>query len=350
MRIDFHRHLEGSHSARALVQVARRFSLQDPLFWDAGHQRYLSEDELGPKLVMQGEPGDAGAFYAAIEVARRAYVSVEAVGALAYESFLDALSEVDGLEMRASLFSMTRTLLGKEWRQTTPLIFAERARAVLLTVLEARDRASAETGKPALLRVGFSRTFESAPHYRAMADMLVEHAPRLCGLDVLGILPVGDREPLVPELVEILEGLRRSLPDLTIHAGELEDHHSVERALGLSPRGIGHGVRSLGSTSTLQHLADSGVTLEVCPSSNLLLIPEEISRLRGLHGGAHPLCALQSHAVHAVLGSDDPVPMCTSFPNEEAIMDAEGVDRERLAADVARRWAELGGPALSGGA
>lgn len=341
MRIDFHRHLEGSHTARALLVVAHRFQLRDPLFLAAG--RYRSEAELAPLLQMQGDSGNASAFYAAIDTARRAYVSSAAITALTYESFLDAAAEVDALEMRVSLFSMTRTLFGSDWRTVAPMAFAEKAREVLLGLLDARDRAQVTTGKRLLLRLGLSRTFESEPHYQALASVVAEHAAGLCGLDVLGILSGPDKEPLQPGLVAIIERLRPVLPDLTIHAGEFEDHRSVERALALSPRGIGHGIRALGSDRTLARLRDAGVTLEVCPGSNALLVPDALAALRAQHDGAHPLCALQKHDVHTVLGSDDPVPMATSFAREEQVAVQAGVDSARLAADTLRRWQQLNG-------
>lgn len=339
MRVDFHRHLEGSHTARALRSVAVAHDIRDDAFYDAQRGCHRAVEELTPG--MQGPPGDSAAFYRAIEYARKAYVSVAAVQDLAYETFLDAAAEVDALEMRASLFSMTRTLLGLDWRAVAPTAFAERARTVLIGVLDARDRAERETGKRLLVRIGLSRTFESEPHYAAMADMMVEHAAHLCGLDVLGILLTGDKEPLQPGLVAVIERLRPALPDLTIHAGEFEDHRSVERALTLAPRGIGHGIHAVASAETMARLAREGVTLEVCPSSNDLLVPTTVAALRAQHGGAHPLCTLQRHHVHAVLGSDDPVSMHTDFTAEEARARTEGVDLTRLAEDTARRWAQL---------
>ena len=99
---------------------------------------------------------------------------------------------------------------------------------------------------------------------------------------------------------------------------------------------------------TLERLAKEGVTLEVCPTSNRLLIPTALSMLEKQHRFADgavmmPLAALQKHHVHCVLGSDDPTPMGTSFSNELAIAREAGVDLDRLAADTARRWAEITG-------
>ena len=346
MRLDLHRHLEGSHSPAALLDVARRFDIRRPPFHDEATGRFRTEAELAADLVMTGPTDDARVFYRCIVQARAAYVSVPAIRALASHAFAEASAETDGLEMRLSLFSMTRTLVenqGHDWRALAPVELADRAGPILAEVIAARDEVQAALDKPLLLRLGLSRTFESEPHYRALADMVVEHATALVGLDVLGIVAPPDTEPMPPGLLAILDRLRRDLPDLTIHAGEFDGHASVDRNLALEPRGIGHGVRSLESPATLERLASSGVTLEVCPTSNRLLIPTALAALERAHAGQTPLRALQRAGVHCVLGSDDPTPMNTSFAREHEVARAAGVDLDRLAADSARRWTEITG-------
>ena len=345
MQLDLHRHLEGSHSPRALLEVARTFDLRNPLFFDAKAATFRTPEALAAQLTMAAPSDDATIFYQCIVKARAAYVSVEAIRALSVLAFREAAADTDGFEMRLSLFSMARTLLENQriaWREVRPVDFAEQyARPILLAVIAARDEVRTATGKPMLLRLGLSRTFESEPHYRALAAMVVEHARALVGLDVLGIVTGVDREPLPAPLVEILEQLRVHLPDLTIHAGEFEGHGSVDRTLALSPRGIGHGVHALQSPATLERLAKEGVTLEVCPTSNRLLIPTALEALERAHGGATPLKALQHAHVHCVLGSDDPTPMGTSFLHELEVAGALGVDLPLLEADMLRRWREL---------
>ncbi len=346
MFLDLHRHLEGSHSARALAAVARRLDIRREPFFNVTTGRFLDQAELAPLLGMRGPSDNAQDFYDCIERARRAYGSVEAVTQLAHEAFVDAAAECDGLEMRVSLFSMTRTLLGPEWTATPPDEFARTASALLMGVLDARDRAQARVGKVLLVRLGFSRTFVPAQEaqHRAMVEVIRGQAHRVCGLDILGILPDAvDKEPLQPLLVDMVRSLRDVLPDLTIHAGEFNDHRSVERALDLQVRGVGHGVHAVASDQVLGRLRDAGVTVEVCPSSNALLIPSALARLRAQHGGAHPLRVMQQHGVWTVLGSDDPVPMNTSFGQERAVAAREGVDLVRLEADMDRRWAQLCG-------
>lgn len=344
MRIDLHRHLEGSHSADALAAVAAEFDVRDPLYFDAATQRHKTAAELSSTLTLSTPSDDARLFYACIVKARAAYVSEAAIAALARRAFVEAAADTDGCEMRVSLFSMTRTLLDNErvdWRALAPTAFAERARRLLVAIVAARDAVVVEAGKPILLRVGFSRTFESEPHYRALAEMLREHRDAVCGLDVLGIVTGVDKEPMPAALRDILVSLRGDFPDLTIHAGEFEGHASVDRTLDLQPQAIGHGVRSLESDATLARLVRDGVTLEVCTSSNRLLIPTTLRALEQQHGGATPLRALQRADVCCVVGSDDPTPMATSFTQEHALAASLDVDMARLARDTERRWKQL---------
>ena len=56
---------------------------------------------------------------------------------------------------------------------------------------------------------------------------------------------------------------------LTIHAGEAAGPDSVWAALAHNPRRIGHGVRSLEDEKLPRYLAEKGITLELCPTSNL---------------------------------------------------------------------------------
>ncbi len=344
MHLDLHRHLEGSHSPAALLAVAHQFHIHHPLFFDAATNRYRSEAELATQLVMAAPSDDATIFYQCIVKARAAYVSVPAIAALAERAFIEAAADTDGFEMRLSLFSMARTLLenqGIAWRDVAPSRFADGyARPILLAVIAARDAVSKRLGKPMVLRLGLSRTFESEPHYRALATVVRDHREALVGLDVLGIVTGADTEPLPAALVNILDDLRRDLPDLTIHAGEFAGHDSVDRTLALQPRGIGHGVHSLQSAATLDRLAKDGVTLEVCPSSNRLLIPTALAALEAQHG-ATPLVALQRAHVHCILGSDDPTPMGTSFSRELDLARQLGVDLDRLTADTLRRWRQI---------
>lgn len=55
----------------------------------------------------------------------------------------------------------------------------------------------------------------------------------------------------------------------TIHAGEAVGPDSVYKALEFGAKRLGHGVRSMEDPALLKRLAQEGVTLELCPTSNL---------------------------------------------------------------------------------
>ena len=55
----------------------------------------------------------------------------------------------------------------------------------------------------------------------------------------------------------------------TVHAGEADGPESVRTALSFGAKRLGHGVRSTEDEALLSELAESGVTLELCPTSNL---------------------------------------------------------------------------------
>lgn len=345
LKLDLHRHLEGSHSAASLAAVAERFGITDDIFFDQGSRRFRNATEIAARTTITEASDDPRGFYGCIQASRAAYVSEDAIADLAQRAFVEAAADTEGLELRVSLFSMTRTLLEHEkvgWRLLPPEAFAERARVILVRVLAARDAAAAQTGKPLLVRVGLSRTFESATHYRALVPLLAEHRTEICGLDVLGIVTGPDTEPLPDELRAILDALRSHIPDLSIHAGEFADHGSVLRTLALEPAAIGHGIRSLDDEATLQALVDRKVVLELCPTSNRLLVPTTVAALQARHGDA-PWAALQRAGVRCVLGSDDPEVLATTYADERSVAVAVGMDLDAVDRESAERFAVLRG-------
>ncbi len=85
----------------------------------------------------------------------------------------------------------------------------------------------------------------------------------------------------------------------TIHAGEWAGPESVRAALELPISRISHGVRSIEDPSLVSELAERGIVLECCPTSNVVL---------GVYPSyeEHPLPELRAAGVMVTLGSDDP--------------------------------------------
>jgi adenosine deaminase len=85
----------------------------------------------------------------------------------------------------------------------------------------------------------------------------------------------------------------------TVHAGEWAGPASVRAGMALPVTRIAHGVRSIEDPALVEELAERGLVLEVCPTSNVVLGAFESY-------AAHPLPRLAAAGVKVTLGSDDP--------------------------------------------
>ncbi|WP_170529153.1 adenosine deaminase [Ruegeria arenilitoris] len=114
---------------------------------------------------------------------------------------------------------------------------------------------------------------------------------------------------------------------LTTHAGEFGGPESVRdavRALGVER--VGHGVRAIEDPDLVHELADRGVTLEVCPGSNVVL---------GLYPdfAAHPIARLRAAGVKVTVSTDDPPFFHTTMRREyDMLAQAFGWDAKDFAA------------------
>ena len=85
------------------------------------------------------------------------------------------------------------------------------------------------------------------------------------------------------------------------HGGELLGAAAVSETLAaLAPDRLGHGIRSVEDPRVLDEVVRRGVTLEVCPGSNVAL---------GVYrtAGAVPLRQLVEAGAQIALGADDPL-------------------------------------------
>ncbi|HWC85244.1 MAG TPA: adenosine deaminase [Solirubrobacteraceae bacterium] len=85
----------------------------------------------------------------------------------------------------------------------------------------------------------------------------------------------------------------------TVHAGEWAGPPSVRAALALPVTRIDHGVRAIEDPLLVAELAERGIVLNCCPTSNVVLgVYESYEN--------HPLPTLRAAGVKVTLGSDDP--------------------------------------------
>lgn len=94
-----------------------------------------------------------------------------------------------------------------------------------------------------------------------------------------------------------------------VHAGEFGGPDSIRAALELPVQRIGHGVRAIEDPALMAELAERGIVLEVCPTSNVAtgVFPSYAE---------HPLPKLIAAGITVTLSSDDPPYFHTSIGHE----------------------------------
>jgi adenosine deaminase len=173
----------------------------------------------------------------------------------------------------------------------------------------ARERARAQLGIHSGVIVTVVR--ERGPEE---AEERVREAVRCRSCGVVGVDLAGDEENYPPGLFSRPLALAREAGlGITAHAGEFAGPSSIWTAIyQLGATRIGHGIRAVEDPALLDHLRDRGITLELCPTSNLRLglVPS---------AAAHPMRALVDHGVAVTINSDDPMLLDTDISRELAL-------------------------------
>ena len=164
-------------------------------------------------------------------------------------------------------------------------------------VLDAARQASAQTGVEVALVIAANR-IRHPLDARTLARLAVQYA----GRGVVGFgLSNDERRGEALAFAKAFDIARGAGLISTPHGGELRGPESVWSCLdGLGATRIGHGVRSVEDPLLIAHLADAGVTLEICPASNVAL---------GVYAdlASVPLRQLFEAGVPVALGADDPL-------------------------------------------
>lgn len=113
----------------------------------------------------------------------------------------------------------------------------------------------------------------------------------------------------------------RKLP-YTIHAGEADGPESVRSALDFGAKRIGHGVRSREDSTLLARIRREGVTLEVCPISNL-----QTKTVDGIWD--HPVISYLRQGIAVTVNTDNMTVSNTTIQKEMELLRNElGMKRE----------------------
>jgi aminodeoxyfutalosine deaminase len=165
------------------------------------------------------------------------------------------------------------------------------------------------------------------PAADATLDYALHHRP-----DALVGFGLGGPEMGVPrgQFQPHFEAARAAGLHSVPHAGETTGPETIWDSLRLlRAERIGHGTSAAHDPALLAHLAETGVPLEVCPSSNVAT-----RAVRALE--EHPLRAFREAGVTVTVNSDDPPMFNTTLNREyEIAADLLGLDESGVA-DLAR--------------
>ncbi len=178
------------------------------------------------------------------------------------------------------------------------------------------------------------RTFDARQN-----EIIVEKAVRwagrgVVGVDIAGPRPGGRRYDY-SQIAPMVEAARAAGLGITIHVGEEGETGAQEIGEvveSLRPERIGHGVLAAGDPELMRLLRAAGVTLEICPTSNLLtgaLADEEAVR--------ETIRRFVEHDVAFTIATDGPEMMHTHLRDELALLHRIGaLDEDELAQANAR--------------
>ena len=179
-------------------------------------------------------------------------------------------------------------------------------------VLDAVRAARSATGLPMAVVIAANRTRHPLDA-RTLARLAAQYAGRgVVGFGLSNDERRGRTDDFAPAFAIARRAGLASLP----HAGELRGADSVAGSLAaLQPHRLGHGVRSVEDPEVLRRVVDAGVTLEVCPVSNIALgVYDTIEEV--------PLPDLLAAGVPVALGADDPLLFGSRLAGQYAVVRA----------------------------
>jgi adenosine deaminase len=153
---------------------------------------------------------------------------------------------------------------------------------IIMAAIRGLDLASLEYPQVrAGLILMMDRTFTDEQN-EVIVHKAIRYAPRgIVGIDIAGPRP--DKTAPYPyrDLAPLIEEAREAGLGVTIHVGEEGGEHGIaeirEVVETLQPDRIGHGILAAQDESLMEQIREAGITLEICPTSNLLTksLPDE---------------------------------------------------------------------------
>ena len=272
--IDLHRHLDGNVRLQTILDLADQHGVSLPASTVDGIRPYVHVNGSEPGLM---------AFIARFKYLRAVLADAAACRRIALENVQDAAREgIDYIELRFS-----------------PVFMAEphglAPEEVVDAVIDGIHAGARDTGVDARPIGILSRSYGPRRCHDEL-DALLRRRADLVAVDLAG----NERDFPAGLFTEHFRKVRDAGLNVTVHAGEADGPASVWAAIDdLGATRIGHGFRSAEDPALVTHLAEQGIGLEICLTSNLHI--QAVSEY-----AAHPAKSLLDAGVCLNLNTDDP--------------------------------------------
>lgn len=289
--VDLHRHLDGILRLETILEVAREHHLPLPADTVEGLKSF----------IVVREPVDSlPAFFQRFALFQQTFLNLDVVYRVARENLEIALAEgLDYVELRFSPLFMVQV------HHLDP-------RQVVCTICQAVAEATDLPIRARLIGI-ISRQF--GPE----AGMLeLEAILGMAGRGVVAVDLAGDEANYPADLfIRHFERARAAGLHTIAHAGEAAGPESVRLAVeALGAERIGHGVRAAEDPALVDLLAERGIAIESCLTSNL-----QTGTVPSL--SAHPLPLFLRRGVRVTLNTDDPILSGIDLPHEYGLLERE---------------------------
>lgn len=271
---DLHRHLDGNIRMSTIWQLAQEYSIVLPAD---------NLDMLKKKVQIQQKTTNLLAFLEKMELGVSVLASDQACFRIAYENVEDAqLAGLDYVELRFS-----------------PVFMAKAYGLVLDQVIEAvvaGCNAGSQTFGVSVNLIGIlSRSFGEKSCWQEL-QALLKAKDNICALDLAG----DEKGFPAKRFIEHFSLARDVGWQITVHAGEADGPQSIHQAIKLlGATRIGHGVSAVQDNHLMDYMAENGVAIECCLTSNF-----QTGACSNI--AEHPIKIFLDKGILVTLNTDDP--------------------------------------------
>lgn len=273
--VDLHRHLEGSIRLETVLELSEKHHLPLP---EGGLEG------LQTAVYMNEPTSDILKIMPKFDLLRQVYMDYEICRRVTRECIQDAVDEgLDYVELRFSPLFMA------ELHGLDPMLLTE-------AVCTAWQEMEAKYPLRARLVGILSRTYGPEICMQELVPALAYAGKGIVGLDL-----AGDEARWPAHLFkEHFDMARQAGLHLTAHAGEFAGAESVRETIEtLKPDRLGHAVHAADDPDVMALIAERGITIESCPTSNYYTCSVPSFE-------QHPLPVFIEHGLKVTLNADDP--------------------------------------------